>query len=71
MSDNAEYRWDWVNNGDIDYSTGFRRELKESYVVRKPDGSILCFTNRYKSGYEEAKRIAEAMNGREGLNEKG
>lgn len=49
MSD-AKYAWDWVDEGG------------GSYVVRKPDGSILRRTGRYKKGYEEAQAIAAAMN---------
>jgi hypothetical protein len=56
------YVWDWVNTGDEEYIEGERRKLTESYVVRRPDGTILCFTNRYKRGYEGALAIAAAMN---------
>ena len=61
---NADYVWDWVNTGDEVYvaEEGRTRTVSESYVVRKPDGSILCFTSRYKRGYEEALAIAAAMN---------
>lgn len=58
------YVWDWVNTGDEVFvvEEGRTRTVSESYVVRKPDGSILCFTSRYKRGYEEALSIAAAMN---------
>jgi hypothetical protein len=66
MTPNAEtggrYEWGWVNTGDEAYIDGLRRTLTESYVVRSPDGSILCFTSRYKPGYERALAIAAAMN---------
>lgn len=61
-TDNPAYRWDWVNTGDEEYVAGERRTLTESYVVRGPDGSIFCFTSRYKGGYEDAMTIARAMN---------
>lgn len=58
------YVWDWVNTGDEVFvaEESRTRTVRESYVVRKPDGSILCFTSRYKRGYEEAQAIAAAMN---------
>ena len=56
------YRWDWVNNGTQEYIDNELRTLRETYLVRRPDGSILCLTNRYKRGYEDAMAIAEAMN---------
>jgi hypothetical protein len=63
MTPNAgRYSWDWVNTGDEEYIDGERRTLTESYVVRRPDRSIHCFTSRYKGGYERALAIAEAMN---------
>jgi S1-C subfamily serine protease len=58
----VSYAWDWVNTGDEEYIDGERRTLTESYVVRRPDRSILCFTSRYKGGYERALAIAAAMN---------
>jgi hypothetical protein len=58
----GRYAWDWVNTGDEAYIEGKRRILTESYVVRRPDRSILCFTSRYKAGYKDALDIAAAMN---------
>ena len=60
----AEYIWDWLNTDDEVFvpEEGRTCRASESYIVRKPDGSILCFTNRYKSGYEKALAIAAAMN---------
>ena len=64
MSTALPYRWDWVNTGDEEYmpGEGRARRLTESYVVRSPDHSILCFTSRYQSGYQAALRIADALN---------
>jgi hypothetical protein len=59
----GRYRWDWVNNGHVEYSDGMgETKYDESYVVRRPDGRIFCITNRCKTGYERALTIAEAMN---------
>jgi hypothetical protein len=62
----GDYQWDWVNKGDIVMLPGDWRHHaapNESYVVRnKADDSILCFTSRYRGGYERALAIAAAMN---------
>jgi hypothetical protein len=58
----GRYEWDWVNTGDQEYIDGELRTLTESYIVRRPDRSIHCFTSRYKAGYERALAIAAAMN---------
>lgn len=61
-ADNPHYRWDWVNTGDVEYMDGNRVILAETYVVRRPDDSILCITSRYRGGYEDAVTIARVMN---------
>ena len=53
----AEYTWTWFDKSPMTgaYPTG------ETYGVRHGD-TVICYTNRFKSGYEDAVAIAAALN---------
>jgi hypothetical protein len=45
------YEWDWFDDSP----------RGETYGVRRGD-EVVCYTNRFKAGYEDALRIASALN---------
>lgn len=51
-ADEGEWVWDWFDDSP----------RGETYGVRRAD-EVLCYTSRTKAGYEDAVRIAAAVNG--------
>lgn len=51
----AEYAWAWVDDDRLPH--------RGTYVVKRSgDGSVVCTTGPYKRHYEDAVKIASAMN---------
>ena len=46
---------------DYLYTCGWD-DSQDTYVVKGPIGTTICRTNQYKDGYEDACRIAKALN---------
>lgn len=51
LGESGPWVWDWFDDSPQGETYGVRRE-----------GEVLCYTNRYKRGYEDAVAIAAAMN---------
>lgn len=47
----GEWVWDWFDDSPMGETYGVRRESE-----------VLCYTNRTKTGHEDASAIADAMN---------
>jgi hypothetical protein len=58
MTDNGTYRWDWINDPKLPHGG--------TYVVKRPNGTILCQIGPLKRHYDEAMAVASAMNDRYG-----